>query len=259
MKAIVKGLIIGGIIIAVGVVILIATLAVNGWSVKDQNFEMQTYTAQYDAPSIEIDFGPGSVKTEFYDGDKIIIEYPSSKRYKSEITDTETVLKYETKARWFINFGSVDIPDTVIKIPAGSVLNVEFDIGAGSAYLADGVYGKVDIDIGAGSFNAVNIECADLNCNISAGAVKINAVTCNTADIDISAGSFKIDKITCGRTVIDVSAGSANIGFTGARSEYGIRTDVSAGSCNVIPQTGTTDKSIDVDVSAGSVNLSFEN
>lgn len=259
MKAIVKGLIIGGIIAAIGVIILVATLALNGWSVKDTNFEMQTYTAVYDASSIEIDAGPGSVKTEFYDGDKIIIEYPTSKRYKSEITDTETVLKYKSKTRWFINFGIVDIPDTIIKMPAGTVMNVEFDIGAGSAYLADGAYGKVDIDIGAGSFNAANIGCADLKCNVSAGAVKISAITCNTADIDVSAGSLKIDKITCQKTVIDVSAGSANIGFTGVQSEYRITTDVSAGSCNVIPQAGTTDKTIDVDVSAGSVNISFEN
>ena len=258
MKAIVKGLIIGGIIALIGVIILIAVLAVNGWSVKDPNFEMQTYTAEGDYTALEIKIGAGSVKTEFYDGENIVIEYPVSKAYKTEFKTEGTTLIYSAEMKRIIWFGTVNIPDAVVKLP-NKLIDIEFDIGAGSAYLADGVYGKVDIDIGAGSFNAANIECANLVCEVSAGSAKINAVTCSTADIDISAGSFKIDKITCQITAIDVSAGSANIGFTGARSEYGITTDVSAGSCNVISQTGTTDKSIDVDVSAGSVNLSFEN
>lgn len=258
MKGIVKGLIIGGIIAAVGVIILIAALAVNGWSVKDPHFEMHSYTSEGEFNTLVVNIGAGSVETEFYDGEDIVIEYPHSKEYKTEITTDGTTLVYSAKLKRIISFGKLNIPTAVIKLPE-KLFNMEFDIGAGSATLCDGVYGKVDIDIGAGAFNAANIECENLICDVSAGAVKINAITCNAADIDVSAGAFKTDIMTCQRTAVDVSAGSATIKFTGAKSEYGITTDVSAGSCNVISQTGTTDKTISIDVSAGSVNINFEN
>ena len=77
MKAIVKGLIIGLIVIVIGAAILITALALNGWTFKKPEFVNQTFTATEDNTVIKIDVGAGAVKTEFYDGDKIQIDRKS--------------------------------------------------------------------------------------------------------------------------------------------------------------------------------------
>lgn len=48
MKAIVKGLIIGLIVIVIGAAILITALALNGWTFKKPEFVNQTFTATED-------------------------------------------------------------------------------------------------------------------------------------------------------------------------------------------------------------------
>ena len=59
MKAIVKGLIIGLIVIVIGAAILITALALNGWTFKKPEFVNQTFTATEDNTVIKIDVGAG--------------------------------------------------------------------------------------------------------------------------------------------------------------------------------------------------------
>lgn len=238
VKSMVKGIIAGVIIIIIGAAIMITGLALSGWKIEGGNFEMQTFTAESDNSALNIDIGAGTLVTEFYDGDKVVIEYPVAKNYVTEVGERDGGVYYNAKFKWYVFLGNYDIPNTVVKLPNGVDFKIDIDIDAGTVRLADGRYSEVSVDINAGTFKANAIECSSLKCDMSAGTVKIDAVTCNT-------------------TAIEVSAGTANLGFTGDKSEYGITAKVSAGSCNVDGQTGSTDKTINVKVSAGTVKLSF--
>lgn len=257
MKGIVKGIVIGLIIIIIGAAILIAGLALSGWKIERSDFETRTFTAEGENTALNIEIGAGSVTTEFYDGDKVIIEYPVAKHFVSEARERDGRVFYSSKFKWYVFFGSHDVPDTLVKLPKNSAFEIDIEINAGSVTLADGDYSEVSVEINAGTFKANAIDCATLKCDLNAGTVNIAEVACNSFDCDLSAGTIKVGKVTGNATVIDVSAGTATLGFAGDKSEYGISAKVSAGSCNVSGQTGTTGKTINIDVSAGSVNLDF--
>ncbi len=260
MKGIVKGLIIGGVIAVIGIVILIVTLASNGWKIKKAEFEMQTYTAETEFTKIKIDIEAGSARTEFYDGEKVIIEYPASSAYKNQFETEDSTLIYSGCARdWFFNTGNLNVPETVIKIPNGSVYGIEMQVGAGAYSLADGEYGNIKINLGSGVFSAERFKCAEMKFEVGMGHSNIKNFECRTLDCEVGMGDITIEQVTCSGAKIDVGLGSAHIGFSGAKEEYNISTDIGLGSCNVAEQTGTTDKTIEIDVGAGSAVLDFKN
>ena len=219
MKTVVKCIIIGVAIIAIGAGILIATLAANGWSVKAK-YTMQTYTAEHEIHELEIDVGAFTVKTEFFDGDKIEIEYPVSNRHKTSVKEHDGKLKFSTETKWWhmISIGKNNAPETIIKLPKDRVLNLDIDLGAGTVNLASGVYGQVKIDIGAGIVKAESITCNNLDCDVSAGTVKFESVTCNSLKSDVSAGKLEVNSLNCPDIKADVSAGKLSINVDGIKA-----------------------------------------
>lgn len=276
MKAIFKGLIIGGIIVAIGIGILITALAINGWTFKT-TFTTQSYTAENENSSVKLDIGASTLVTEFYDGDRIEISYPESNRIKTDITERDGKLTFKSKVKWFAHLTiNADIPQTVVRLPKDKVFDFEVDLGAGTARIAGGVYGKVAIDVGAGKLEGADIECKDLDCDISAGTVNLtgvvctslkcdvsagtvnlNGVTCSSLKCDVSAGKLDISSLTCPEIRADVSAGKLSLGVNGIKDEYTIKSKVSAGSCNVSNQSGSTDKKLTVECSAGEISVNF--
>lgn len=258
MKGMVKGIIIGIVIIAIGLGLTITALALSGWKINPE-FEMQTYTAENENTAIDITLNTGTFKTQFYDGDRIIIEYPSSSNTRVSISENDGSFRFEAKTKFFSFLGPFvgDIPDTVIKLPSAVRFSVRLNINAGKATLADGAYSRVSIDMDAGDFDCGNIECDDFTCDLAAGQITVNRVKCDSFKGEIDAGKILVHATECGTADLRISAGDLNMGFTGDKSEYGITTRVSAGSCNVDGQSGTTDKRISIKVSAGSARLSF--
>ncbi len=239
MKGVIKGLIIGGVIIAVGIAIILITLGVNGWSIENMKFTANTFTAEGDCTSLEAGIDAGTLKTEFYDGDKVIIDYPTADGLEARVIEENGKIIFVSDLKWYKSFFSFRrIPDTVIKLPKGAIIDVSFKMNAGTIELADGTYTNVNIDINAGTFNA-------------------NSISCDTFVCDMSAGTMLVNRLTCAKTKIDMSAGTVKLSMSGEQNEYAIYTKVSAGSCNVSSQPGETDKRIDIDISAGTAKINF--
>ncbi|MDE6598395.1 MAG: DUF4097 domain-containing protein [Clostridia bacterium] len=265
MKSIVKALIAGGIIIALGVIILLIALSLNGWKLKRNiKFEMTTYECQNENINLDIEVYGSKVKTEFYDGDKITIEYPVSKHYKTTISEADGTLifkapKYVWYKDMFFLSGSWTEPDTVIKLPKDTINRVKINLGAGTVYLASGSYGSVEIDMGAGTFNGGNITCSALKVDIGAGTATIESAQCQSFNCEIGAGTATVKKLTAHSTTVDIGAGSVNIKFTGNEEDYTIQSSVKAGNCNLHSSSSSTPKAntINVDVSAGNFNGQF--
>lgn len=239
MKGVIRGLIIGGVIIAVGIAIILITLGVNGWSIENMKFTANTFTAEGDCTSLEAGIDAGTLKTEFYDGDKVIIDYPTADGLEARVIEENGKIIFVSDLKWYKSFFSFRrIPDTVIKLPKGAIIDVSFKMNAGTIELADGTYTNVNIDINAGTFNA-------------------NSISCDTFVCDMSAGTMLVNRLTCAKTKIDMSAGTVKLSMSGGQNEYAIYTDISAGSCNVSSQPGETDKRIDIDISAGTAKINF--
>lgn len=257
MKKSTKVIISGVVIAVIGVIIIIVSLASAGWKFKD-NYEMNTYAESGQNTALEIDWNAGNIKTEFYDGEKIEITYPSSKMYKVEITEKANKLSIRSKSRAILWIGPINVPETVIKLPKSTVYSLDVDLSAGNVYLADGDYSNLNIDISAGSLKCGKFSCKRFETDLSAGDVKIDGVNADYINCDISAGSAKILNAVCPEIYIDISAGSLNIKIDGEKSLYNISASVSAGKCNVNNQTGSSSgHRLDIHVSAGNIDVDF--
>ena len=240
-----KWLIAGGVILSIliSIVLCVAiasgTLAVNGFFAKPE-FEMQTFTAGDKNNALDISIGAGQVKTEFYDGDRIVIDYPASPVFKTEISEKNGVLTYKAEPRrvWF--WGSWDIPETTIKLPKDEIYNLDFEIDAGTVNIASGVYGIVNIEINAGTLTMEKLTCDILTCEINAGECKIKELACPNIKAEVNAGSLSID-------------------IDDYMEEYDIKTNVSVGSCNISDQTVEGGKKLRIECSAGAVKVTFKN
>ena len=261
MKSVIKALIAGAVIAAIGVIILIAGLSVNGWKFENIKYTMQTFTAENENTALDIRLNTGSLRTEFYDGDRIVIEYPTAKRFETLVAEDEGKITFHGLHRsdWHIvNLGINNVPETVIKLPQNVLLDVSVLLDGGKVYLAgEGRFGNLKISMDAGVFQTENLVCETLICELDAGTVKIGSAECKTLKCELDAGIVKIDKLNCPSSVFDLDAGIVEAGFTGAQEEYTVYAELHAGRCNLTNHRGTPYKTIDVRLDAGTVKCKF--
>lgn len=259
MKPFVKAIIGGGCVILLGVIILIIALGLNNWTLK-ANFTAEEFTAEEENSKIILENSVGSVKINYYDGDRVEISYPESKNYKMSITEKDGTVKISSyKPHWYeFSIWWADVPETVVNLPKDTVFELKLTVNAGSLRLDEGKYSKVNLTVNAGTLNASGVECDTFDATVNAGSMQINKLNCHTSFVgDVNAGSMSVKEVTCPKIAADVSAGSLSMKVNGVKDEYTIDVSVSAGSCNLSNQTRSTDKIITADVSAGSLSITF--
>ncbi len=283
MKGVLKGLLIGGMVAAIGVAVLIVGLYLNDWKFTafgSEDYTMETYTETQSNTNLKLDLDAVKFNVEFYDGDKVTVDYPVSKSYNVKIFEESNTLTVKRWRKWyrFISWHGTDtLPEAKIKLPKDGVYNVEIEVNAGTTTLADGTYGNLSVDLNAGAFVAGNINCNFFECEVNAGKAELQIIDCAAAKTEVNAGTLNVNalksdslnlKINAGnadiksvdalRTKIDVNAGTAYLSFNGIKSDYSVTVDKSAGKCNLSQQIATTgNKTITVDINAGTVNAIF--
>lgn len=261
MKGILKAAVVGGIILAIGIVLLVIGLALNDWKFRENiKFEYSSFTAENPSAKLVADMDAGELKIERYDGDRIFIEYPVAKNFNTEISENDGVLYFKSPRRvWYKNFWHFyTLPLITIKIPQNSVIDLELDVDAGTAEIAAGAYGKIDVKMDAGTVKTGSLVCTDFNLDMDAGKADMEEISCSSLTADLDAGAADLKKVTAVSSNFKISAGSLNASFTGSESEYGISKKVSAGSTNLQEHAGTTDKTIYARISAGSLTVRFD-
>lgn len=285
MKGVLKGLLIGGMIAAIGVAVLVVGLYLNDWKFTafgPGDYTVETYSETQTNANLKLDLEATKLSVEFYDGDKITVDYPVSKSYNVKIFEESNTLTVKRWRKWyrFISWPGTDaLAEAKIKLPKDGAYNVELEVNAGAATIADGTYGNLSVDVNAGAFVAGNINCNIFECEVNAGKAELQTIDCAAAKTEVNAGTLNVNalnsdsldlKINAGnadiksvaavRTHIDVNAGTAYLSFNGIKSDYSVSVDKSAGKCNLSQQIATTgNKTITVDIDAGTVNANFLN
>ena len=259
MKSMVKAIIAGSCIIVLGVAILLVALGLNGWSFK-AHFDKKEFNAEQENNKIIVENSVGSMKINYYDGEKVQIFYPQSSNYTLDISENDGTVRVKSpKPKWYeFSIWWANIPETVINLPRDTEFQLDLTVNAGSLRVFEGQYSKVSLTVNAGSLNARGVKCDTFSAEVNAGSMQINNIECTTSfDGEVNAGSMNAKYVISPKIKADVSAGSLNMTIKGSKSEYNISARVSAGSSNISNQTGTTDKSLTAVVSAGSLNVSF--
>lgn len=269
-----KTIVIGVVIAVIGVFLLITALAINGWKL-DSNFEMKVYDCTTEISSFKLEFDIGTLKTQFYDGEKIIVEYPENRSLKTTFSETDdgTLTMVTNKKFRFFQFKSLfqKAPVAVINVPKGNVLNLDLKINAGKVEIASGDYGNVTLNLNAGEVIFGDINCKDNICNLNAGKVsyktlnsynntfklnagslEINELIGNDVDSTINAGSIDILNANCKTWKMKVNAGDIDFGSLVCNDVF---FDVNAGNIKVTTWIGNILK---LDVDSGSINVDVD-
>ncbi len=279
MNKIGKAIAAGVAVIIIGAIIMVVAVGLNGWKIDD-NYEMKVYDAENVVTTIKLDFAVGRIKTQFYDGERVKVEYPENRFLSAACSEAngELTVKTTSKFRWF-NFGSLfrPIPEAVISVPKGSEPNLDFTVNAGTVDIAEGTYGDIGISINAGTVNLNDTICGKFSAKLNAGTFNAGKLTAATADCVVNAGLIKMDDVACGKFIgkvnagkIDLSklkcddimlnldAGNIEIKVDGIKSDYTVTAKVDAGSCNLSSQKGNDpSKQISIDVDAGNAIVNF--
>ncbi|MCM1438101.1 MAG: DUF4097 domain-containing protein [Roseburia sp.] len=259
---------VGIIVLVIGVIVFITGLGMNGWKFQVE-YDMRTFNAQSDNTNLDLSLSAGRMNVEFYDGDKIEVEYPDAYQYGYEVYENDGCVYVTPKTTFFIWFGWNKIPDVTVKIPKDAKMYLTLKVSAGTANIAEGVFKGANFKLSAGKIIAEGLNCdyieetgwADgaFRAEISAGYLSVDKLQAREINLSLSAGSADIRCQNNEKVKAHVSAGSLSMRLAGAKSEYDISVDKSAGSCNVSSQrrSGGLQRTLDIDLSAGSVNAYF--
>ena len=246
-------------VVSLIVILFIVALALNNWFAPPK-FEMMQFTAQGEIKELTIQNSAGSVRTEYYEGDRVVVDYPVSNVYTMTVKESDGKLFVSglKNTHWFSFISLSNLPSTIIKIPQSTVLKLGIEVNAGSVSLAQGQFEEVNVTVNAGSLSSLGITCTQFTSNLNAGAISFASLKSASFDCRVSAGAFDVDSLICPLVKVSVSAGSVGMNVKGSKEEYTISVDKSAGSCNVKSQAGTDpSKKIDIEVAAGSVAITF--
>ena len=248
---------VGITVFILGIIIFIIGLSMNGWKTTVE-YTMYTFNAEDDNNSLDLSLSTGGMNVEFYDGDKVQVDYPSSYPYGYEVYERDGSVFVKPTKTFFLWFGWRNIPDVTVKIPKDKKMYLKLSVSAGTATVADGEYDGVNFDLSAGKIVAHGMKTQSIRADISAGYLSMDKLDSKQITVKLSAGAADIKCAYSEKVTANVSAGSINMWLAGAKSDYSITVDKSAGSCNVGNQSGILSyKRIDIDISAGTVNAYF--
>lgn len=259
MKSMIRAIIAGSCIITLGIIILLIALGLNGWTLK-AHFSREEFNAEQENNKIIVDKSVGSMKINYYEGDKVQIFYPEAKNYKVSVSEKDGTVRVSNPGpKWYeFSIWWSDIPETVINLPMGTEFELDLTVNAGSLKLYEGQYSKVSLTVNAGTLNATGVKCETFSATVNAGSMQINSLECTSSfDGEVNAGSLNAKNVISPKITADVSAGSLNMSIIGKKEEYNIKVHVSAGSSNLQSQNVVSDKSLTAEVSAGSLNITF--
>lgn len=235
MKRTVKFIIAGAAILVIGLCVFLTAFGLNGWKYSPK-FEARTYTASGGIVKVEAEINAGTVNIEFYDGDRVYIEYPVAFGYSTNVSERNGTIRINNTVR---RLHFTDIPATTVIIPYGTTPDINIELNAGQIKVSEGVFGEVDIELNAGEVTLSGMTCASLECDVQFGKITATALTCS----NISA---------------EVDMGEAYLQIAGNKADYTISNKVGLGSSNLSNQSGLQKGyRLDVEVNLGEIHVDF--
>ena len=263
MKTVWKVLLsLGAVLIAVGVTVLIIGYAMNDWHSVNANFDVQSMEFE-GVTKLDVESDALDIEFEFYDGEKLHIDYPVREGYLSaESSQVEDTVRFESEyLKKYHSFGffGKNPPPVTVKIPSSyEPLNITVNSGAGNVKLAAGTYGNLDIDLAAGNFKMKEITAQNLKINLDVGNVTANSVKCNKLTASLDCGNFTVDKVECPDISVENDCGNVQFAVVGARTEYNITAHCDLGNCELQERDDpAAEKRLSVDVSLGNLQVTF--
>ncbi len=257
MKSIVKWIIVGAVIAALGLVLIIVGACLGGscygyrenWTDTEQSFNGQI-------TAVKADVDVCNLEISYYDGESVLVTYPESGLRKNAVSVNAGVLTLNSELTSSVYNYSKNFPTAAIYIPNSYMVSLDIETDAGEITISDGVYGNFNLEVDAGVINIGVCTFNTVTMSVDAGTVNAENLTCSSLVCDIDAGTVKFSKLTCPNIQINVDLGSVKACLAGSREDYTAVCSVDLGSCN-ISSGGSGANILQISVDAGSAKITF--
>lgn len=258
MKSVLKGLVIGLTLIAVGLAVFLFGFGLNGWTLlPDYTKNVQAYKPEK-IELLEFDADAGNIRLQPYDGENIRIEYYTSSLYSVTVSASGNTLNYKSRYRQWSNVFGYSMPESVVYLPQDNLYDIRVDLQTGYFKFSEGAYGKADISARAGAVRLLGQTAfTSFGVNVRAGAFNADNLVAGAAIISVTGGATRVNRLECGNISLVVRAAAGDFAVTGSRGEYNTVVTQSAGSCNIDSHAGSQNKDLNIRITAGTVNVRF--
>ena len=231
--------IVGGSIVALGIILVTIAVSIGGWRLfthfpevsitpagvhvfydDENNIQLGGGTTSMESnnvKNINIDVEYGEIIIQRGNTDKIDIQTTNihEEMFKAAVDGDTLKVRYK-KGFTFFNFGLFGKNSKiVITLPEDSVYeNVDIDNGAGAMRISNFEAKKIDIDNGVGELKLENIIAEDkMDLETGTGEMSIDTLTCGTLKIESGVGEVNAKNVKCGD--IKTSSGVGSFRFDG--------------------------------------------
>ncbi|MBR6003629.1 MAG: DUF4097 family beta strand repeat protein [Lachnospiraceae bacterium] len=285
-----KSSIIGGILVAIGVIAIVLSFALAGCNFKnyankgnsfvytDDDYVERNYTATSDIKKLVVDCSSDTCRIVSGNVDTIEIKYFENETQKYDIEekgDTLTVKRLSNngvKFRIGIDFSFKDVK-MEITVPKSFNGEVDTDFSSGAISVkglntekltvkcTSGAINVEDIDCegdvfikaSSGAVNVADVECADFTCEASSGAVNVDNVKCENYNSRCSSGLMRISDVKA--EDIEFKSTSGEVFITRIDAAKSIKGNCTSGEIRGTIVGDEDDFSIIADTTSGSCNL----
>ncbi|MCM1053969.1 MAG: DUF4097 domain-containing protein [Bacteroides sp.] len=230
--------IVGGSIVAAGLVLVTTAVCIDGWRLftnfpevtinptgvhvfyggNDYEYASGEYAIggtdimeTSEIKNVKIDIGHGKVVVKRGNVDKIDIQTKNivADQFKYEVKGDTLTIKYK-KGFTFFSFDMSGNDEITVIFPEDAVYDdMEIDNGAGNMLISDIAAREMDIDNGAGELSLKNVVVdGELDMDTGAGAIKIDTLSCGNLEIESGVGEVNASNVKCGSIKSDSGIGS---------------------------------------------------
>ena len=238
------------------------------------------FTSAGTVNEFEINGAPGKIYMQFFDGERVEIDYPTTTLldYKICEKDGKIIITHGGFKFSNVSFKPKKIPAMFINIPRGIAPDCKIELAAGTLELGDGDYGKIAAYVKAGKLEAGRFSCTDAEFDTDAGKIAIGSVACRKIRFEINSGKLDAERVNADEAAFEVNAGKASVGqsdfkrteirvntgkaditLCGAREDYDAEVSATLSSCNLKNRQEGHERTVKAEVSMGVLNVDFEN
>lgn len=232
------------------------------WEERVPSTNSESVSYDYDADEVTIidvtESAANIVVEPSRDGDvHVTVEESSHRRYTLSCKDG--VLRVKSKVSDDVKriFGSWELAEVRLAIPAGTTLDVENDAGSIVVTAVDLLAAELACDAG-------NIELSDVKVagklviDCDAGNVELSGVDAGAIRAETDAGNIELDRVGAyGGMNFNCSLGDVSGTLRGHMDDYAIASDVDLGENN-LPESTRGGVKLVVEVDCGNIEIEFE-
>ena len=221
-------LITAGSLIFLGLVFILCSLAVNGWSLGafgNNKLETKTIEIDEDFDKLSVDTADDDISFVLTDDNecRIVCLEREKTVHTAEVTDKTLKIASEDTGAWYESFSlfSSGTPKITVYLPKSEYTSLLIDEDTGDISIPEGLAfdsidikastgdvtcgasskGTVDVSVSTGSIKLSGAEYGELRLTVSTGDIEVSSVTCESISSTGSTGDITLTNVIASKTI----------------------------------------------------------